>query len=67
MYLTLKTEMARKKITGKEIAEKTGKNEGVISRKINGYTSFSVEEAILIRDLFFPELSVEDIFRKESN
>jgi plasmid maintenance system antidote protein VapI len=63
-YLVLVGELAKKRIFKKNIAECLGIHRNSVTNKLNG-GSFSVEEAVKIRDTFFPEWKVEDLFKVE--
>lgn len=63
-YANLKAEMARKKVTVKLIAEKLNKSTAKVSKNINGTGGdFDVMEALKIRDMFFPDLQIDYLFR----
>ncbi|MCI1958814.1 MAG: helix-turn-helix domain-containing protein [Clostridia bacterium] len=61
-YENLKSEMARNGITQKDLANLLNIHRNSVYLKINGGASFSVEEAILIREKFFPDLSLKYLF-----
>ena len=63
--ITLIGEMAKKKITKEDISIVLGIHWNSVANKINGNSSFSVEEALKIRNAFFPEWKIEDLFRRE--
>jgi len=62
MYLNLKTEMIRKGIKQKDIAQLLGMSESAISEKINGNGHFVTKNSIVIRDNFFKSLKLEYLF-----
>jgi hypothetical protein len=62
----LKAELSRKALTAKDIAALLDKRVATIYDKMNGHYSFSFEEALLIRDRFFPEFTLEYLFKKEN-
>lgn len=63
MYTNLKIELVKKSLTQKEIADYIGIHENSMGNKIsNG--SFSVEEAFKIKAKFFPECSLEYLFKR---
>lgn len=65
-YSNLVAEMARKGITIKKMAETMKKSVSKVSKNINGSGGdFNVEEAIFIRDTFFPNCEIEYLFRRE--
>ncbi len=61
-YLTLKGEMAKRDITNEAIAECLGIHRNSVANKVNGATAFSFEEAIKIRNTFFPSYKLEELF-----
>ncbi|OLR58259.1 hypothetical protein BHF70_00615 [Anaerostipes sp. 494a] len=65
MYATLIGEMAKKKVKKEDVAKLLGRHWNSVANKLNGISSFSVEESILIRDRYFPEWKIEDLFKKE--
>lgn len=65
-YGNLKAEMGRKNITIEEIAKEIGVHRNSASNKINGSSSFSIEEAMKIKGKFFPDLEYKYLFQTES-
>lgn len=65
-YRNLRAEMARKNITIEEIAKEIGIHRNSVSNKINGPSSFSIEEAMKIKDKFFPLLEYKYLFAVET-
>lgn len=66
MLPNLRAEMVRIGIKTTDIARAIGKTERSVRYKVSGQRSFSVEEALTIRDSFFPGLSVEYLFSRDS-
>lgn len=66
MLPNLRAEMVRIGIKTTDIARAIGKTERSVRYKVSGQRSFSVEEALAIRDRFFPGLSVEYLFSRDS-
>ncbi len=64
-YLTLVGEMAKRNITNESIANLLGIHRNSVYNKLRGITSFSVEEAVVIRDEFFPGSDIDELFEKE--
>ena len=64
MYLNLKTELERNRITETELADLLGVHRNTIANKLNGTTSFTIDEAVLIRDKFFPYAEFQYLFKK---
>ncbi|MBQ6448568.1 MAG: XRE family transcriptional regulator [Bacillus sp. (in: Bacteria)] len=65
MLNNLKAELSRKGLSAKDIASFLDKRVATIYDKLNGHYSFSFEEALSIRDQFFPEFTLEYLFKKE--
>lgn len=65
MLHNLVAEMARKSITRYDLAELLGISYGTAVLKVNGNYEFSVAEAKKIKEVFFPDLSIEYLFSKE--
>ena len=59
-------ELAKKNITNEAIADLLGIHRNSVYNKLKGITSFSVEEAIVIRDNFFPEYDINTLFEKRA-
>ena len=53
-YMNLKGEMAKKNITNESIANLLGIHRNSVYNKINGESKFSIDEALAIRNAFFP-------------
>lgn len=64
-YLTLIGEMAKQKVTKRDLSALLGVHWNSITNKISGESDFSVTEAIKIRDRYFPEWEIENLFRRE--
>lgn len=62
--LNLKGEMAKRNIKVEDIANELKIHRNSASNKINGDTSFSIEEAVKIKDTYFPDLSLKYLFEK---
>lgn len=65
MLLNLIGEMKKAKITQSDLAELLKKSKNIICLKINGKSDFKASEIFLIKDTFFPELSLEYLFAKK--
>ena len=61
-YSNLKAEMARKDITIESMAQMLGIHRNSVANKLNGASSFTIEEAMKIRSSFLPELEYEYLF-----
>lgn len=66
-YPTLETEIKRKRIKKKAIAQALDVDEVTLWHKTCGKRSFTVEQAIFIQKTWFPETPIEVLFqhRKE--
>lgn len=62
MRANLAAEMAREQVGNDEIAGLIKKTSKAVYNKINGYSDFTISEAILIRDAKFPSCSLEYLF-----
>lgn len=58
----LSAEMARYGISNADIQELLGCSNKTVSNKLANNSSFSINEAIKIRDAFFPGLRIEYLF-----
>lgn len=67
MYRNLEAEMAREGITRKDLAETLGVRYATIIDKMKGRYSFTLDEAFIIRNKFFPHLSFEYLFERDEN
>lgn len=63
----LKAEMARYGVTAAAIAKVLKIHRNSASNKINGKSSFTIEEAIEIRTVFFPTLSLDYLFANSAD
>lgn len=61
-YLNLKGEMAKKNITIENVAKFLHMHRNTIAKKINGPSSFSIEEAFAIKNEFFPDCDMKNLF-----
>ena len=65
MYPNLRAEMARRNITGKMISDRIGIWPATFSAKLSGASSFTLDEAIEIKELLETDLPLEDLFWRE--
>lgn len=63
--IILKGEMAKKDITIEEVSKLLGIHRNSVANKLNGDSSFSIEEAFKIHQNLFPNLSMEYLFKTE--
>jgi len=64
MYPNLEAEIARKGIHKKEIAKVWDCREATVYDKLNGKYRITLDEALSLRDEFFPGMRVEYLFSK---
>lgn len=64
MYPNLEAEIARKNITKTEIADGIDMPRTTFTQKISGKFEFTVAEAKKIKKRYFPEHSIEYLFKK---
>jgi plasmid maintenance system antidote protein VapI len=64
MYRNLEAEMARHGILKKDVAETLKVRHATVYDKMNGKSSFTLDEAFKIRNTYFPELAIEYLFEK---
>jgi len=62
MLNNLIAEMARKHINRSELAKLIGKSYNQTRARINGNSSFTIDEAILIQEKLFPDLDIKYLF-----
>ncbi len=66
MLANLVAEMARNKITRYDIAKLLGNTYNTVSLKINGHYEFTVIEAQKIQKTYFPKLTMEYLFERQT-
>lgn len=64
-YGNLKAEMGRKDITIEEISKLLGIHRNSVANKVNGRSRFTVDEAKVVKEVFFPNLSIDYLFATE--
>ncbi|MDO5517962.1 MAG: helix-turn-helix transcriptional regulator [Clostridium sp.] len=67
MHHNLKTEMNRKNIKRRDMAEFLGVRLATLCDKLNGRYSFKINEAFKIQQRYFPELTIEYLFQSSMN
>ena len=65
MVQNLEIEMAKQRITKKEVSNILGISPRALYGKLNGDTKFTTAEAFKIRDTFFPDLTLEYLFAQK--
>lgn len=61
-YENLRAEMARRKLTLKQISDAMHMNRDTLSRKLSGKSPLYLDEAFEVQKMFFPEMKVEYLF-----
>ena len=64
-YLILRGEMAKRKVTIENIATLLGIHRNSVANKLDGKSSFSIEQAVLIQKTYFPDLELKYLFTTE--
>lgn len=67
MYSNLKDECRRKGISRHQIANLWGVSYNTVCEKMNGKSRMYLEEALILRNVFFPEFNVEYLFLHENS
>ena len=65
MYTQLRLLMIKHRITLLELSNALKLNRNTVSKKINGCSSFTVEEFLKIQKTFFPTISLEKLSAKD--
>lgn len=66
-YRNLKVEMGRCDVTIEAISKVLGIHRNSVANKLNGTSSFSIEEAMEIHNVFFPNLGYKYLFATEED
>lgn len=66
MYPNLDAEMARRKMTRAELADRLKRTRATISLKLNGDAKLTLEEAFMIKNELDTSLSLDELFSKEA-
>ena len=61
-YLTLRTVMFMSQISQAKLAEALGITQSAVSRKINGYSHFTIQECDVIKKTLQTDLSIDELF-----
>ena len=64
MFSELRAEMARKKITIKQLADKVNVNRDTMGGKLSGKRPLYLNEAFIIQRTFFKDKTVIDLFKE---
>lgn len=63
--INLRGEMAKRKVSIENIAEFLGIHRNSVANKLNGDSSFSIDESVKIQERFFPDLELKYLFKRE--
>ena len=66
MFPNLEAEMARSKITQLQMAEMLQVTPTTLSFKLNGKSSLSLKECVLIKQLMFPDKTLDYLFATDN-
>lgn len=61
----LRGEMAKRKVSIEDLAELLGIHRNSVANKLNGNSSFSIDESVKIQEKYFPDLELKFLFSKE--
>lgn len=64
-YSNLKAEMGRRDISIESMAKILKIHRNSVSNKLNGSSSFSIEEAMVVKDFFFPDMEYKYLFKTD--
>lgn len=65
MYPNLRAELARRRITFSHLASMIGVTVGTMSQKNGGKASFTLDEAIAIKNVLETDMPLEELFQRE--
>lgn len=65
LFSTLKAEMARRGLKPADVAEALGITPRSAYNKITGATKFTLNETAIVRDKYFPGMTIDDLFLSE--
>ena len=63
-YINLLSEIGKREIKHKAIQKELGISKAMLSRKLHGKNNFSLDEAFVIKERFFPDMSIETLFKR---
>jgi hypothetical protein len=64
-FMNLRAEMARVNITGRDIAKVLNIAESSAYNKLNGSTEFTLREIVVIRNAYFPTMTIDELFESD--
>lgn len=65
IYPTLAGEIAKRGIKKCVLASRAGMSDRVLRNKMAGKSPFSIQEALAIKNEFFPDFTVDDLFSQD--
>lgn len=65
MYCKLRFLMLKEHITINDLSKELSQNRNTISKKINGKAKFTLDEILTIRKVFFPQITLDELCKKE--
>lgn len=63
--VNLRGEMAKRKVSIEDISNLLSIHRNSVANKLNGESSFSIEQSMMIQETFFPDLELKYLFKKE--
>ncbi len=66
LFPVLVSEIAKRKIKKKSVAHAAGISYKALYNKMNGLAPFTLDEALAVRKTFFPDISTDDLFAKDT-
>lgn len=61
-YAYLSSELAKQRISNRSVCRLLGICEKTLWNKMRGVSEFTLDEAITIRDAFFPQMRIDELF-----
>lgn len=62
----LRIEMLRRGISVRAVASLLKRSDAFTRKRVDGKADFTIFEAVLIRNTFFPEITIDFLFAKEA-
>lgn len=66
IFPNLRAEMARNNVTIEDLRRTMKCSEKTVRNKLSGITTFSCDDAFIIRDTFFPDKGIEYLLTKDT-
>lgn len=67
MFSNLRAEMIRHSVAATDLARAIHKTDKSVHNKLKGQGDFTLTEVYAIRDTFFPDMSIEYLFSKDTS